>query len=155
MSRHGGIIRRETDPDTRYQSKLVTGIINTLMKKGERATAERVMYGAMDLLEKKGLSSVNVLKQAIENAKPLLEVKPRRVGGANYQVPIEVRPERRMALALRWIISYAKARTDRTMVEKLASELAEAAQGQGGAVKKKEEIHKMAEANRAFAHYRW
>jgi small subunit ribosomal protein S7 len=125
------------------------------MKKGERATAERVLYGAMDLLEKKGLSSVNVLKTAIENAKPLLEVKARRVGGANYQVPIEVRPERRMALALRWLITYSKERTERTMIEKLAGELAEAAQGQGGAVRKKEEIHKMAEANRAFAHYRW
>jgi len=155
MSRHGGIVRRETEPDTKHQSKLVTGVINTLMKGGERATAERVLYGAMDLLEKKGLSSINVLKQAIENAKPLLEVKARRVGGANYQVPIEVRPERRMALALRWIIGYSKERTERTMTEKLAGELADAAQGQGGAVRKKEEIHKMAEANRAFAHYRW
>ena len=125
------------------------------MKCGERATAERVVYGAMDALEKRGLSSINVLKTAIENVKPILEVKARRVGGANYQVPVEVRPERRLTLAFRWILDSVSSRGERSMKERLAGELGEAASGAGGAMKKREEIHKMAEANRAFAHYRW
>jgi len=125
------------------------------MRCGERATAEKVVYGALDLLEQRGLSSLNVLKTAVENVKPLLEVRPRRVGGANYQVPIEVRPERRLALAIRWILASVAARGERSFMEKLTNELGEAASGTGGAVKKREEIHKMAEANRAFAHYRW
>jgi small subunit ribosomal protein S7 len=125
------------------------------MKNGERATAETVVYGAMDILEKRGLSSINVLKTAIENVKPVLEVRARRVGGANYQVPIEVRPERRLALAIRWILDFAQARTERNLADRLAGELSEAATGAGGAMKKREEVHKMAEANRAFAHYRW
>lgn len=155
MPRHGTVPRRDIAPDTRFQSKLVSKFINCVMKDGERATAEVVVYGAMDQLEKKGLSAINTLKTAIENVKPVLEVRARRVGGANYQVPIEVRPERRLALAIRWVLDSAQARTERHLADRLAGELAEAATGTGGAMKKREEIHKMAEANRAFAHYRW
>jgi len=155
MPRHGRAPRRDIDPDTRYQSKLVSKIINCIMKDGERATAERVVYGAMDLLEKRGLSAINVIKTAIENVKPVLEVRPRRVGGANYQVPVEVRPERRLALAIRWVLTATEARAERTFVERLAGELGEAAAGTGAAMKKRDEVHKMAESNRAFAHYRW
>ena len=155
MPRHGAAPRREIEADTRFQSKLVSKIVNCVMRHGEKATAERVVYGAMEVLEKKGLSSINVLKTAIENVKPVLEVRARRVGGANYQVPVEVRPERRLALAIRWVMAAAEARTERSLVERLAGELGEAAAGTGGAMKKREEIHKMADANRAFAHYRW
>ncbi len=155
MPRSGRAPRREISPDTRFQSTLVSKFINSVMRCGERATAEKVVYGALDLLEQRGLSSLNVLKTAVENVKPLLEVRPRRVGGANYQVPIEVRPERRLALAIRWILASVAARGERSFMEKLTNELGEAASGTGGAVKKREEIHKMAEANRAFAHYRW
>lgn len=155
MPRGGRISRRDTIPDTRFQSKLVAKLISCVMRRGERATAEKVVYGAMDTLEKKGMSSINVLKTAIENVKPMLEVRARRVGGANYQVPIEVRPERRLALALRWILSSVDARGERSFSDRLAGELAEAASGTGGAMKKREEVHKMAESNRAFAHYRW
>ncbi|MEK7767519.1 MAG: 30S ribosomal protein S7 [bacterium] len=155
MSRHGHIVHRDIEPDTRYQSKLVSKIINSVMKHGRRSTAEDVVYGAMDILEKRGLSAINVVKTAIENIKPVLEVKARRVGGANYQVPVEVRPERRLSLALRWLLDSAGARGERSLTEKLAGELGEAAGGTGGAMKKREEVHKMAEANRAFAHYRW
>lgn len=155
MPRHGRAPKRDVDADTKYQSKLLTKFMNCLMKGGEKATAERVVYGAMDLIDKKGLSSFNVFKTAIENAKPLLEVRARRVGGANYQVPVEVRPERRLALSIRWILESTEARTERTFTERLAGELADAATNQGGAIKKKDEVHKMADANRAFAHYRW
>lgn len=155
MARHKKAKRRDVEPDTKYQSKLVTKIVNSIMSDGRKSVAERVLYGSMDLLDKRGLSSINVLKQAVENAKPLLEVRARRVGGANYQVPVEVRPERRLSLAIRWLLAAAKARGERTMMERLAGELAEAASSAGGAVRKKEEMHKMAEANRAFAHYRW
>lgn len=155
MPRRGRAPRREIDPDTRFQSKLVSKFINSVMHCGERATAERVVYNAMDVLEQRGLSSINVLKTAVENVKPILEVRARRVGGANYQVPVEVRPERRLALAIRWILASVAARGERTFTERLANELGEAASGSGGAVKKREDIHKMAEANRAFAHYRW
>jgi small subunit ribosomal protein S7 len=113
------------------------------------------MYGAMDLLEKRGLSAINVVKTAIENIKPVLEVRARRVGGANYQVPVEVRPERRLALAIRWLLTAVEARTERSLMERLAGEFGEAAAGTGAAMKKRDEVHKMAEANRAFAHYRW
>jgi len=155
MPRHGRVPHREIDADTKYQSKLVSKLINSVMKHGERATAERVLYGAMDVLEKRGLSAINVVKTAIENIKPVVEVRARRVGGANYQVPVEVRPERRLALAIRWLLASTQARPERTLIERLAGELGEAAQGQGGAMRKREEIHKMAESNRAFAHYRW
>jgi small subunit ribosomal protein S7 len=155
MPRHGRAPRRDVEADTRYQSKLVSKIVNCIMKNGERATAERVVHGSMDLLEKRGLSAINVLKTAIENVKPVLEVRPRRVGGANYQVPVEVRPERRLALAIRWILTATEARPERTLVERLAGELGEAAAGTGAAMKKRDEVHKMAESNRAFAHYRW
>ena len=155
MPRHGKVPRRDVSPDTRHQSKLLSKFINCVMKRGERATAEKVVYGALDVLEKRGLSSINVLKTAIENVKPVLEVRPRRVGGANYQVPIEVRPERRLSLAIRWILAAVAARPERTLTEQIAGELGEAASGTGGAMKKREEIHKMAESNRAFAHYRW
>ena len=155
MARHRKVGRREIEPDTKYQSKLFTKVLNFLMHDGKKSVAEKVLYGAMDLLDKKGLSSINVLKQAVENAKPLLEVRARRVGGANYQVPVEVRPERRLSLAIRWLVASARARGERTMMERVAAELAEAASNTGSTVRKREEMHKMAEANRAFAHYRW
>ncbi len=155
MPRHGRAPKREVDADTRYQSTLLTKFMNCLMKDGEKATAERVVYGALDLIDKKGLTAINVFKTAIENAKPLLEVRARRVGGANYQVPVEVRPERRLALSIRWILESTEARTERSLTERLAGELSDAATNQGGAIKKKDEVHKMAESNRAFAHYRW
>jgi len=155
VPRGGRVARRETTADTRFQSKLVGRLIGSVMRCGERATAEKAVYGAMDVLEEKGMSSINVLKTAVENVKPLLEVRARRVGGANYQVPIEVRPERRLALAIRWIMAAVDARGERSFSGRLAGELAEAASGTGGAMKKREEIHKMAESNRAFAHYRW
>jgi small subunit ribosomal protein S7 len=155
VPRHGKAPRRDVEPDTKYQSKLVSKIINMVMRQGERSTAERVVYDAMDILEKKGMSAINVVKTAVENIKPVLEVRPRRVGGANYQVPIEVRPERRLSLALRWLLDSANSRGERGFTQRLAAELSEAASGTGGAIRKREEIHKMAEANRAFAHYRW
>ncbi len=155
MPRHGKVSLRDVEPDTRYQSKLVSKIINMVMRDGERSTAESVVYGAMDLLDKKGMSSINVVKTAVENIKPVLEVRARRVGGANYQVPVEVRPERRLSLALRWLLDSTNSRGEKGFTERLAGELSEAASGTGGAIRKREEIHKMAEANRAFAHYRW
>ncbi len=155
MPRHGKVSHRDIEPDTKYQSKLVSKIINMVMRAGERNTAEKVVYGAMDILEGKGLSAINVVKTAVENAKPVLEVRPRRVGGANYQVPIEVRPERRLSLALRWLLDSARSRSERDFVQRLAGELSDAASNTGGAIRKREEVHKMAEANRAFAHYRW
>jgi len=155
VPRHGKAPHREIEPDTRFQSKLVSKIINCVMRKGERATAERQVYGAMDILEKRGMSSINIVKTAVENVKPQLEVRARRVGGANYQVPIEVRPQRRMSLAMRWLIQNARIRPEKSMVQKLAGEILDAASGRGGAMKKKEDTHRMAEANKAFAHYRW
>jgi len=143
-------------PDPRYDSQTVSKFLNAIMYEGKKSLAERVFYGAMDLIEERtGQPGVTVFKQAVANAKPAVEVKSRRVGGASLQVPVEVRPERRTALAMRWIIQYSRARTEKTMSERLAAELILASKGEGNTIKKKEDTHKMAEANRAFAHYRW
>jgi small subunit ribosomal protein S7 len=156
MPRKGYIPRRETAPDPKFDSALVTRFINAIMKRGKRSLAERAFYGAMGVVEQKtGQDAMTVLKQAMTNVKPALEVKSRRVGGANYQVPVEVRPERRNALATRWIIMNAASRSDHTFAEKFAAEIIAASRNEGGAVKKREDTHKMAEANKAFAHYRW
>ena len=156
MPRKGFIPRRESAADPKYDSVLVTRFVNAIMKRGKRSIAERHFYGAMSILEQKtGQDAMTVLKQAMNNVKPALEVKSRRVGGANYQVPVEVRPERRNALATRWIIIFARQRADHTFMEKFANELLAASRNEGGAVKKREDTHKMAEANKAFAHYRW
>ncbi|MDI3280964.1 MAG: 30S ribosomal protein S7 [Bacillota bacterium] len=156
MPRRGRVEPREVQPDPIYNSKLVTKFINVIMLKGKRGVAESIFYRAMEIVrEKTGKDPLEVLDQALKNVMPLLEVRPRRVGGATYQVPIEVRPERRLALGIRWLVHYAREREERTMVEALAAEIMDAAAGTGGAVKKREDTHKMAEANRAFAHYRW
>ncbi len=156
MPRKGNVVRRELPTDYKYDSVLVTRFVNALMERGKRSVAERMLYRALDAAERRGgQDAMSLLKQAMNNVKPVLEVKSRRVGGANYQVPVEVRPERRTALAIRWLITYAAQRTDHSMTEKLAAEILAAAKNEGGAVKKREDTHKMAEANKAFAHYRW
>jgi small subunit ribosomal protein S7 len=156
MPRQGQVPRRESVPDPRYDSVIVTRFLNSIMDAGKRSTSERMFYNAMKIIEEKsGQDPMAVLKQAMNNVKPVLEVKSRRVGGANYQVPVEVRPERRNALATRWIITYALARADQSFSEKFAAEILAASRNEGGAVKKREDTHKMAEANKAFAHYRW
>ena len=156
MPRKGQVPRREVAPDPKYDNALVTRFVNAIMKQGKRSLAERSFYGAMTMVEQKtGQDAMTVLKQAMTNVKPVLEVKSRRVGGATYQVPVEVRQERRVALAMRWLIEYAKERGEKTMDQKLAAELMDAANNRGNAVKKREDTHKMAEANKAFAHYRW
>ena len=149
-------VKRESAPDSRYNDRLVGKFINTLMTKGRKSVAESICYDAFDLMKTKtGNEPLKVFKTAIDNIKPVLEVKSRRVGGASYQVPVEVRPERRISLALRWLVTFAKQRTGRSMEEKLAAEVLDASNNTGGAVKKREDTHKMAEANKAFAHYRW
>ena len=156
MSRRKSAVKRTVLPDARYDSQTVSKFMNVLMLQGKKSTAERIFYGAMDLVESRsGQPGVNVFKQALTNLKPVVEVKSRRVGGATYQVPVEVRPERRTALAMRWLISYSRDRNEKSMAEKLAAEVLAAAKGEGNAVKKKEDTHRMAEANKAFAHYRW
>jgi small subunit ribosomal protein S7 len=156
MPRKGQVPRREAASDPKYDSVLVTRFINSIMGRGKRSIAEAAFYGAMKSIEEKsGQEAMAVLKQAMNNVKPVLEVKSRRVGGANYQVPVEVRPDRRNALATRWIILNARGRADQTFGEKLAAEILAASRNEGGAVKKREDTHKMAEANKAFAHYRW
>jgi len=156
MRRAAYIKKRETKPDARYNNVLVTRFINSLMIQGKKSVAERIFYGAMDTIEQKtGTDGLTVLKTALQNVKPILEVKSRRVGGATYQVPVEVRQDRRNALALRWLISFARSRPDHTMADRLSAELIAASKNEGGAVKKREDTHKMAEANKAFAHYRW
>jgi small subunit ribosomal protein S7 len=156
MRRAAKIHRVELQPDARYNNVLVTRFINCLMMQGKKSTAERIFYGAMDIIEKKsGQDGLTALKSAMTNVKPVLEVKSRRVGGATYQVPVEVRQDRRTALALRWLIQFSRSRADHTMAERLASEITAASKNEGGAVKKREDTHKMAEANKAFAHYRW
>ncbi|MCF6192190.1 MAG: 30S ribosomal protein S7 [Candidatus Hydrothermae bacterium] len=147
---------RDVPPDPVYNSKLVTKFINNLMWDGKRALAQRVFYGAMERIrEKTGEDPITVFEKAINNVKPEIEVRPRRVGGATYQVPVEVRPRRQMSLAIKWIIRAARARSERTMVERLANEILDASRGTGAAVKTRENTHRMAEANRVFAHYRW
>lgn len=156
MPRRREVIKRELVPDPVYQSMLVTRIINNLMKRGKKSTSEHALYGALKLVEEKTKEDgLSLLKQALNNIKPALEVKSRRVGGATYQIPIEIRADRRAALGIRWLLSYARSRSERTMREKLAMEIIAAAKGEGAAVKKREDTHKMADANRAFAHYRW
>ena len=156
MSRRKGSVKRPVLADARYDSQTVSKFINSLMYEGKKAVAERIFYGAMDLVESRtSQPGVNVFKQALANLKPVVEVKSRRVGGATYQVPVEVRPERRTALAMRWLISYSRDRNEKSMPEKLAAEIIAASKGEGNAVKKKEDTHRMADANKAFAHYRW
>jgi small subunit ribosomal protein S7 len=156
MSRRSRAEVRETPPDPRYASRTVTKFINSLMVDGKKSIAEKIFYDAVELIEQRsGQPGVQVFEQALNNSKPALEVKSRRVGGATYQVPVEVRPERRTALAARWLISFARARSEKTMSERLAGELLAASRGEGNTVKKKDDTHRMAEANKAFAHYRW
>ena len=157
MPRRREIAKRELLPDALYRSPLVTKFINTIMSEGKRSTAERILYQSFDLIkERSGDDPLKVFKKAVDNVKPALEVKSRRVGGSNYQVPIEVNPNRRLSLSIRWLVSFARSRGDgKTMQEKLANELLDAANLRGGAVKKREDTHRMAEANKAFAHYRW
>ncbi len=148
--------KRDILPDPKYNSKLVSKFINVMLEDGKKSVAERIFYGAFDIIkEKTGQDPLKVFKTALDNVKPVIEVKPRRVGGATYQVPVEIRPHRRTALALRWIIKYARARSEKTMKERLAGELLDAFNNTGASIKKKEDTHKMAEANKAFAHYRW
>ena len=156
MPRRGMVPKREVTADPLYNSALVTKFINSMMYGGRRAISQQIMYEAFNQMQAKTQEDpLKVFKRAVDNVKPSLEVKSRRVGGSNYQVPVEVNPARRTSLALRWLISFARKRPERTMVSKLANELMDAANMRGGAVKKKEDTHKMAEANKAFAHYRW
>ncbi|KRE03596.1 30S ribosomal protein S7 [Bosea sp. Root381] len=156
MSRRHSAEKREIIPDPKFHDVIVTKFMNSVMYEGKKSTAERIVYGAFDIIEAKMKSDpLAVFKSALENVAPAIEVRSRRVGGATYQVPVEVRTERRQALAIRWLISAARSRNDKTMVERLSSELMDAASNRGNAVKKREDTHRMAEANRAFSHYRW
>ncbi len=156
MSRRTRAVKRPITPDPVYGSEMVTKFVNTLMLDGKKSTAEGIFYDAMKVLEERtGQPAETVFKQALNNAKPVLEVKSRRVGGATYQVPVEVRPERRTALGMRWLVGYARARGEKTMADRLAAELMAAARNEGATIKKKDDTHRMAEANKAFAHYRW
>jgi small subunit ribosomal protein S7 len=148
--------KREPEPDVRYQSKEVAGLINRLMGRGKRSTAQGIVYDAFEIMQERGKRpALEIFEEALRNASPVLEVKPRRVGGATYQVPVEVAPNRRFALAIRWLLQASRSRPGKSMAEKLAGELLDAASNQGSAIKKREDTHRMAEANRAFAHYRW
>ena len=156
MPRKGPVPKRDVLPDPIYNSKFVTRFINKLMYDGKRGVAQGIFYSAMDRVrEKSGKEALEVFETAVKNVSPLLEVKPRRVGGATYQVPIEVSPDRQKMLSIRWLVTYSRARGEKTMEERLAAEILDAAQGVGGSIKKREDTHKMAEANKAFAHYRW
>ncbi|CAD2070785.1 30S ribosomal protein S7 [Phocicoccus schoeneichii] len=156
MPRKGPVAKRDVLPDPIHNSKLITKLINKLMIDGKRGTSQKILYSAFELVEERsGRNSMEVFEEALENIMPLLEVKARRVGGSNYQVPVEVRPERRTTLGLRWLVNYSRLRGEKTMVERLANEILDAANNTGASVKRREEMHKMAEANRAFAHYRW
>lgn len=162
MPRRREVPKRPVLPDPKYQNELISKFINAMMEGGKKPAAEKALYGAIDILDQKGpdalqpfKSGVEVFNNAIENARPLVEVKSRRVGGSNYQVPVEVRPERRQALAIRWIIEFSRARAGRSMKERLAGELLDAAHKRGSTMKRREDVHKMADANKAFAHYRW
>ncbi len=156
MPRRGQIAKRDVLPDPLYNSKLVTRLINNIMLDGKKGVAQKIVYGAFDIVnEKTGREALEVFEEAMENVMPQLEVKARRVGGSTYQVPMEVRPERRQTLGLRWITLYSRQRNERTMKERLANEILDALNGNGGAAKKRDDTHKMAEANKAFAHYRW
>ena len=156
MPRRAQAIKREIPPDAKYRNVTVAKFINKVMMCGKKSVAERIIYEALQIMEQQGAKApVTVLEQAVKNVTPLLEVKPRRVGGATYQVPVEVHPDRGLSLAIRWLVNSTRARTGKSMAEKLAAELSDASQGQGTTIKKREDTHKMAEANRAFAHYRW
>ncbi|HOP85559.1 MAG TPA: 30S ribosomal protein S7 [Syntrophorhabdaceae bacterium] len=156
MPRKGHIAKREIIPDTKYNDLIVARLINCIMWDGKKSIARKIVYGAFDIIEKRQKEDpLKIFHKAIDNIKPELEVKPRRVGGATYQVPVEVRPNRKLSLSIRWLIRYARERSERTMMEKLAGEIMDAFNNKGGAVKKREDTHKMAEANKAFAHYRW
>ena len=156
MPRRGSIAKRDVLPDPLYNSKLVSRLINNVMYDGKKGVAQKIVYDAFDIIrEKTGKEPLEVFEEAMESIMPLLEVKARRVGGATYQVPIEVRPDRRQTLGLRWLTNYSRARSERTMKERLAGEILDALNGNGGAAKKREDTHKMAEANKAFAHFRW
>ena len=156
MPRRGSIAKRDVLPDPLYNSKLVTRLINNVMVDGKKGVSQKTVYGAFEIIqEKTGKDPLETFEQAMENIMPLLEVKARRVGGATYQVPMEVRPERRQTLGLRWLTNYARLRSEKTMKERLAGEILDAINGVGGAAKKRDDTHKMAEANKAFAHYRW
>ena len=156
MPRRGNVAKRDVLPDPLYNSKLVTRLINSVMLDGKKGVAQKIVYGAFEIVqEKTGKEPLEVFEQAMENVMPSLEVKARRVGGSTYQVPMEVRPERRQTLGLRWMTSFARTRNERTMRERLAGEILDAINGNGGAAKKRDDTHRMAEANRAFAHYRW
>ena len=156
MPRKGNVPKREILPDPMYASKVVTKLINKVMLDGKKGTSQKIVYGAFDIIkEKTGEDPLEVFEKAMTNIMPVLEVKARRVGGATYQVPLEIRPERRQTLGLRWLVRYARTRHEKTMAEKLAGEIIDAINGNGGAFKKKEDTHRMAEANKAFAHYRW
>lgn len=156
MPRRREVPKRKILPDPKYRDRMVTKFCNVVMQSGKRATAEHIVYGAFDIIESRYKEdAVEVFRRALDAVKPRVEVKSRRVGGATYQVPVEVRADRRMALAMRWLVIYSRARGEKTMTERLAAELKEAAEGRGNAVKKREDVHKMADANKAFAHYRW
>ena len=156
MPRKGHVAKRDVLPDPIYNSKLVSRLINNIMQDGKKGTAQTILYNAFDIIaEKTGREPMEVFEEAIENIMPVLEVKARRIGGANYQVPVEVRPERRITLGLRWLVQYSRSRGEKTMEQRLANEIIDAANNTGASVKKREDTHKMAEANKAFAHYRW
>jgi small subunit ribosomal protein S7 len=156
VPRKGNVPKREVLPDPVYGSKVVTKLINTIMVDGKRGTAQRIVYDAFEMIaEKTGRNALEVFEEALGNIMPVLEVKARRVGGSNYQVPVEVRPERRQTLGLRWLIAFSRKRGEKTMTDKLAKEILDASSNTGAAVKKREDTHKMADANKAFAHYRW
>jgi small subunit ribosomal protein S7 len=156
MPRRGEVPKHKTIPDPKYKDRSVAKMMNTIMVSGKKSTAESIVYGAFDIIQERFKEDpLEVFRRALDNVKPKVEVKSRRVGGATYQVPVDVRPDRRVSLAMRWITSYARSRGEKSMDERLANELMEASQGRGNAVKKKEDTHKMADANKAFAHYRW
>jgi len=156
VPRKGHVSKREVLPDPLYSNKVVTKLINTVMLDGKRGSAQKIVYSAFEMVaEKKGAKAIDAFEEAMNNIMPILEVKARRVGGATYQVPIEIRPDRRQALGLRWLVSFSRKRSEKTMQERLAGEILDATNSTGGAVKRKEEVHRMAEANKAFSHYRW
>lgn len=157
MSRRRRAVKRPISPDPKFNSTLVSRLVNTVMRRGKRSTAQRIVYGAFDEIAAKNPTAnpLDILQRAVDNAKPRLEVKPRRVGGATYQVPLEVPPDRQVSLAMRWIVNFADARKGQPMVKALAAEILDAYQGQGSAIRKRDDVHKMAQANKAFAHFRW
>ena len=156
MPRKGHVAKRDVLPDPVYKSKLVTKLINSVMLDGKKGVSQRIVYGAFNIVsEKRNIPAMEAFETALNNIMPVVEVKARRVGGATYQVPVDIRPERRQALGLRWLVSYSRRRSEKTMVDRLANEILDALNNSGGSVRKKEEVHKMAEANRAFSHYKW